>query len=92
MSGPEKEEWVMEAVDKIWYNQTDHHLIADKKGKKKVNDDSTVGDIEDLIRQLIQQICIATKGGVGINRQKTSLQKSQSIRFGGTFKKRDSHK
>ena len=91
LNGQEKEEWVVEAVDKIWYEQTDKHIVIKKsdKGKNKQHssDDTSQGDIEQLIRQLIQQICIATKGGISLNNFKTDLKKSNTGRFTGTFKR-----
>ena len=82
ISGPEKEAWVVEAVDKIWYEQTNKHITSELK--KKENNDATQGDIEDLVRQLIQQVCIATKGGLQINIT-SELKRVTSIRNNKSF-------
>lgn len=66
MSGQEKEDWAVEALDKIWFDQTNHHIIDKDKGKGK-SSETYSGSIEDLVKQLIQQVCIATKGEIKIN-------------------------
>ena len=86
ISGPEKEAWVIEAVDKIWYEQTQRHITSTEK-KKKEGDDATQGDIEDLVRQMIQQVCIATKGAIQIN-VACELKKVTSVRNKGFSIKR----
>ena len=92
LNGPEKEAWVVEAVDKLWYEQTEHHIIDRKNKKKKEVEETTVGNIEELVKQLIQQVCIATKGGIRINNFRNSndqLKRGGSVK-GGLFKKKQS--
>lgn len=91
LNGQEKQDWVVEAVDKLWYDQTQHHIIDRKNKKKKDGEETTVGNIEELIQQLIQQVCIATKGGIRINNFRTNepLKRGGSVK-GGLFKKKQS--
>ena len=91
LNGLEKEEWTVEAVDKIWFEQTDRHIInKTPKGK----DDGTSGEIEDLVRQLIRQVCKATKGKIRINdasgesKKNTGNNTKTSSFTGGTWKKK----
>ena len=84
LTGTEKEEWVLEAIDKIWQEQSDRRIIIIKK-KGITKEDPMQGDIEDLARQLIRQVCVASKGRTLINTDTggvsdTKLKKTMSVR------------
>ena len=85
LTGEEKESWVVDAVDKLWYDQNEKHLVSKKK---KISSDGTSGDIEDLIRQLIRQVCVASKGKVIINTPQPINQKKKEKSDTSLFGKR----
>lgn len=63
MDGNEKEEWVMDAIDRIWFEQTQRHIVD----KDSEHNDTTHCTIEGIIRQMIKEVCKASKGMIHIN-------------------------
>lgn len=68
LSGDEKENWVIDAMDRLWHEKSGFHIKKENEDDvENIEDKVPILDLEEILRQMIKEICKSSKKQIKIN-------------------------